>query len=143
MFTLVVLFSRVTMAAGSCSVSCCLCLSQVERSRCADIFGIEGNRQSLPSGLSKLLLLPIDQNDRLPHFICCNCKLKFNTLETEIETFRAHARSSYKRLNEGVSQTKRTKDTGGNGISPFTARSRPPAKRLTATRCLFPDESKY
>ena len=138
MFTLVVLFSRVTMAAGSRLVSCRLCPSQVERSRCTDIFRIEGNKQGLLSRLSKLLLLLVDQNDRLPRFICCNCKLKFNMLETKIESFRAHARSSYKRLNEGVRQRKRTKDTSSNGISPFTARPQPPAKRLTATRCLFP-----
>ena len=78
------------MAAGERSVTCCLCASQVERSRCTDIFGTEERKQGLPSRLSALLLLPIREDDRLiSPFICRSCKLKFSTLEAKLEDFRA------------------------------------------------------
>ena len=121
-------------------VTCRLCASQVERSRCTDIFGIEGKKQDLSSRLSKLLLLPVEQDSQLPPFVCRSCKLKFNTIEAKVENFRAQARSSYNK-HVGVGddgQRKRTKDTSGDTISPFTVRSRPPAKRFTTSRCLFP-----
>ena len=62
-------------------MSCRLCASLVERSRCTDNFGIEGKKQGLSSRLSALLLLPIEPDDRLSPFVCRSCKLKFNTLE--------------------------------------------------------------
>ena len=127
-------------------LACRLCASEVERSRFIDVFGIEGRKQNLSSRLSKLLVVPVDQDDGLSPFVCRNCKLKFSTLETKLETFRAQARSCFdvSRVKVDDGQRKRTKDTSGDGISPFTSRSRPPAKRFTATtRCLFPqDESK-
>ena len=88
---------------------------------------------------------PFEQDSRLPPFVCRSCKLKFNTIEAKVENFRAQARSSYnKHVGAGDDgQRKRTKDTSGDTISPFTARSRPPAKRFTTSRCLFPrNESK-
>ena len=125
-------------------VTCRLCASQVERSRCADIFGIAGKKEDLSSRLNKLFL-PVEQDSRLPPFVCRSCKLKFNTIEAKVENFRAQARSGYnKHVGAGDDgQRKRTKDTSGDTISPFTARSRPPAKRFTTSRCLFPrNESK-
>lgn len=43
-------FCECAMAAGRRSVSCRLCTSQIERSRCTDIFGIEGRQQDLSVG---------------------------------------------------------------------------------------------
>ena len=137
------------MAAASITDNCKICYTRTEPTHRTQLFSVESEKVNLASRINKLLLIPVEKNTRLPHFICRSCKNKFLAVEARLESLRALARSSYEALAKcttseaSVSNLKRPKDTaGGPGVSPNTVRVQPVAKRF-ASRQLFPKGMQY
>ena len=84
--------------------------------------------------ISDLLDVPIAENDGYPEHICEKCKRRLERLEKaaeDLENFRSQANSSYTKLRTcRRGELKQTKETSSSvGISPDTAKNRPPSKR--------------
>ena len=138
-------FNAYTMAARSCL--CRLCQSSVPSAHAVCLFGPTAVRQSLPSRISDLLDVPVVENDGFPEHICEKCKRRLERLEKaaeDLENFTSQAKSSYTTLctcRRG--ELKRTKETSSSvGISPDTAKSRPPSKRRLTQKRLDFNQSK-
>ena len=106
---------------------------------------------NLAARLSTLLQLPVSATDGLSKFVCRSCKHSLN-LEEKLAVKRSAVRAVYQRAgyvvgipqiqlpsNQSSLTLKRPEDTsGGPGVSPATTRARPPSKRATVSRTLFP-----
>ena len=123
-------------------------LSAVCSAHAVCLFGPTASRQNLPSRISDLLDVPIAENDGYPEHICEKCKRRMERLEKAAEdlvNFRSHANSSYAKLRTCMrGELKRTKETSSSvGVSPDTAKNRPPSKRrLTQRRLEFTQSKK-
>ena len=138
------------MACGRSS-TCRLCSSTTSRKYLFGLFTPLGEKEKLSDCLSTLLLVPITKNDKLPQYICRKCKEAFLVVERKLKSLRIQAKESFDKFQQTVpmhTQThfnaptctpesrKRPKHTSSlTGVSPFTARSRPPSKK--ASRRLF------
>ena len=116
--------------------SCRLCLGKAERPHFTSLFSGNSLSQDLPGRVSRISGVPISQHDGYPDRLCRSCMSKFTSLEKAMAKFQEVAKASYSTLSR-----KRPKETSSDtGVSPHTARSRPPAKR-SRSRCLFPDNT--
>ena len=128
---------------------CRLCQSSVPSAHAVCLFGAIATRQSLPSRISDLLDVTIAEDDDYPEHICEKCKRRLERLEKaaeDLENFRSQANSSYSKLRTcRRGELKRTKESSGSvGISPDTAKNRPPSKRrLTQRRLDFTQSKKH
>ena len=107
------------------------------------LFGHVGLQQDWPSRLRELLHLPVSIEDELPQHICRSCSGKVETVERKLQALRQQAHESIEKAMKAPSR-KRGKDTSNEtGVSPSTAKARPPAKWVYATgaRQLFPSVS--
>ena len=87
--------------------------------------------------------MPVSIEDGLSQHICHSCSGKVETVERKLQALRQQARESIEKIMQASSR-KRTKDTSSEtGVSPSTAKARPPAKRMysTGARQLFPSVS--
>ena len=97
--------------------------------------------------MTKLLEIPISQEDKLSNFVCRSCKARFLTVENKLDSMRTLAKSSYQAYYPPVKQPsstriKRTKDTSGDNASPSTVKARPASKRgVGRSKTLFPCDS--
>ena len=124
------------------------------------LFTTQANFDNLAARLSVLLQVPISAHDRLSMFACRLCRDSLKNLEEKLAAKRSAVRAVYQRAgyvigvaqislaqippNQASSTLKRPKDTsGGAGVSPATAKARPPSKRRTVSRTLFPQGTKY
>ena len=112
------------------TVMCRICLSSVPAKHCTSLFSAKGLELNLAERLSELLCVPVSSSDNLPEHICRSCRQRTATLENKLLLLRKQARESYERLSQESLSRKRPKNTSSDlGVSPVTARSRPPAKR--------------
>ena len=139
------LLTTLAMATRSCL--CRLCQSSVSSAHAVCLFGPTATKQNLTIRISDLLDVPIAVNDGYPEHICEKCKRRLERLEKaaeDLENFRSQASSSYNKLGTcRRGELKRTKETSSSvGISPDTAKSRPPSKRRLTQRRLDFTQSK-
>ena len=88
--------------------------------------------------------MPVSIEDGLSQHICRFCLGKVETVERKLQALRQQALESIEKIMQASSR-KRTKDTSSEtGVSPSTAKARPPAKCMysTGARQLFPSVSK-
>lgn len=124
-------------------IRCRLCLCEVASKRAVTLFSEVGLQQDWPSRLRELLHVPVSIEDGLPQHICRSCSGKVETVERKLQALRQQARESVEKTMQAPSR-KRGKDTSSKtGVSPSTAKARPPAKRMytTGARQLFPSVS--
>ena len=77
--------------------------------------------------LEELLRVPVSASDSFPPYICRACRGKVETVENKLSSLRYRmAHASYEKLSGDVKHT-----SSAVGISPSTAKARPPAKRCT------------
>ena len=126
---------------------CRICSAVVERSHCISLFSADSVKCNLAIRMTKLLEIPISQEDKLSNFVCRSCKARFLTVENKLDSMRTLAKSSYQAYYPPVEQpsstcTKRTKDTSGDNASPSTVKARPASKRgVGRSKTLFPRDS--
>ena len=115
------------------SVCCRVCLESVEQKYSIALFGDVGMRMKWANRLEELLRVPVSASDSFPPYICRACRGKVETVEKKLSSLRYMAHASYEKLSgDAVANRKRTKHTSSAvGISPSTAKARPPAKRCT------------
>ena len=118
----------------STPVLCRLCLSEVKSKHSTALFSGVGLQQNWPSRLRELLLVSVSRDDGLPSYICRSCVGKVETLERKLTTLRQQAHQSILKFQATAQVSrKRPKDTSSEvGVSPATAKARPPAKRMYA-----------
>ena len=135
----VVKFNKKASNAALCRLCCST--AAIQQSRYRKLFSVKAWQDDLPGRLSRLLDLPVSFSDGLSQAVCIVCIKKLESFEA----FRSLARQSYQKQRykeqlpsfpvSGSSSPvrpatkKMTKDTGGADASPFTAKSRPAAKR--------------
>ena len=114
------------------SVGCRLCLTEVKAKHSTALFSEVGLQQNWPSRLRELLLVPVCRGDGLPSHLCRSCLGKVETVELKLKALRQQPRESAGNMQDRVSDDrKRPKDTSSDtGVSPATAKARPPAKRM-------------
>lgn len=124
--------------------TCRICLSAVETKHSTALFTASGLSQGWPNRISELLHVEV-KDDSLPSHICRSCKRKVISLEEKLQSLRALAQESLRKLQDKRrEERKRSKDSSGTlGVSPYTASVRPPAKRQysASRRSLFPDSA--
>ena len=139
-------YPRVMFTRGSVAnmkIRCRLCFCEVASKCTVPLFGHVELQQDWPSRLRKLLHLPVSIEDELPQHICRSCSSKVETVERKLQALRQQARESVEKTMKAP-RRKRGKDTSSEtGVSPSTAKARPPAKRMytTGARQLFPSVS--
>ena len=133
---------------------CRFCGEVVSSNHSVGLFTTQANFDNLAAKLSVLLQLPISEDDGLSKFACRLCRNSLKGLE-KLAAKRSAVRAVYQSAgyvpgaaritlaqippNRSYSTLKRPKDTsGGSGVSPATAKARPPSKRPTVNRTLFP-----
>ena len=136
---------------------CCrFCSEAVASKHSIGLFTNQAALSNLTTRLSTLLQLPISENDGLSSYSCRQCRDSLLNLERKLADTRNRVRAIYQRMSGKISMAplvqnsvsdhgavKRTKDTsGGPGVSPATSKARPPSKRLTVSRTLFPQGMK-
>ena len=113
----------------------------VPRHRTVSLFGPKAVKESLSTRIIDLLDVPVGVNDGLPKYICEKCRRKLERLEKaaeELVEFRREVSRVYVQFKLKRREMKRTKETSSAvGVSPDTARSRPPAKRLSPRQLDF------
>ena len=118
------------MAAFQCRI----CQVAVPRHRTIDLFGPKAVKEKLSRRICDLLDVPVSANDGLSQYICEKCKRKLDRLERaaeELNDFRLQAHRTYQELGLRRRDLKRTKETSSAvGVSPDTAKSRSPPKKL-------------
>ena len=123
---------------------CRLCSSVVERSHCIALYSADSVKCNLASRMTKLLEVPISQEDKLSNLVCRSCKGRFLTVESKLDSLRTIAKSSYQVYYPPVEQPssrKRAKDTSGDSASPNTMKARPASKRgVGRSKTLFPHD---
>ena len=125
------------------AILCRLCLCELASKRAVALFSEVGLQQNWPSRPRELLRVPVSIEDGLSQHICRSCSGKVETVERKLQALRQQARESIEKIMQASSR-KRTKDTSSEtGVSPSTAKARPPAKRMysTGARQLFPSVS--
>ena len=128
---------------------CRICSSVVGRFHCTALFSEDSVKCNLVSRMTKLLEVPIYQGDKLSNYICRSCKGRFITLENKVDSMQSLAKSSYQAYYPPDQQhspeisRKRTKNTGGDGVSPSTLKARPALKLgVGRSKTLFPCDSR-
>jgi len=132
---------RIVFLDEMSDLTCRICLSAIESKHSTALFTAAGLSQEWPSRIGELLCVEIVKGDGLPNHICRSCKGRVISIEGKLQSLRALAQESFRKLQDKrSSDRKRSKDTsGGLGVSPNTANVRPPAKRQygLARRSLF------
>ena len=128
---------------------CRICSSVVGHSHCIALFSGDSVKCNLVSRMTKLLEVPISQEDKLSNYVCRSRKGRFLTLENKVESMHTLAKSSYQayyppdQQPSTESSRKRTKDTSGDGASPSTMNACPASKRgVGRSKTLFPRDSR-
>lgn len=129
------------------TILCRLCLVSVSSGHAVCLFTQRAEKQRLCSRISDLLVVPVADKDGFSQHICERCKRKLERLEKaaeELAQFRRLASNSYSKMSLQRGELKRTKDTSSSaGVSPDTAKVRPPSKKHLARKQLDFDQSIY
>ena len=116
-------------------LSCRICSSVVERSHCVSLFSQEMTKCNLASRMSRLLEVPISQEDPLAHCACRSCKGKFISMESKLESLWTLANSNFQSLASSCPEQE-------TWYWRITAKTRPASKRgVGRSRTFFPSES--
>lgn len=123
---------------------CRLCGSITADKRCTSLFTSTGLQHAWASRINRILGIEVAIADGLPKQICRACKTRleaFERAEEDRAAFTEMANKSYKSYRALVASSrpvKRTKVSSGDvGVSPDTATTRPPAKKLSSRRLDF------
>ena len=122
---------------------CRLCGGAADYSHRFSLFSLSNTKKDLPGRVSRMLGVPVLQNDGRPSVACRRCMNKFSALERDLEALKQKARAVYDSYpdKENVGCRKRTQNTSGSVVSPSTASVRPPAKRMDRCRLFANCES--
>ena len=120
---------------------CRLCRSVIRSHHYLSVFSLSSTENvNWPTRIHDLLEVHVDKDDGLPGYVCSSCKRRVEVLEkaaTDLAEFQRQAKAVYDALCTTRGRLKRTKETSGLvGVSPDTAKARPRAKRLLASRLL-------
>lgn len=85
--------STAVMNSLAITDSCRFCLRNVQSNHRCRLFNILGRKENLPSHLSKLLLLPVEE-DGLSEYICRACKNNAIRPENRLESMQRMAKLS-------------------------------------------------
>ena len=130
--------------------TCRFCADQVPSKHTVGLFTNQAALINLTTRFSTLLQLPVSSNDGLSKYCCRHCRDSLVNLERKLTDTRNRVRVVYQHAGIVTNTTmevpkrdlgtlKRAKDTsGGPGVSPATAKARPPCKKTAVSRTLFP-----
>ena len=125
---------------------CRFCMKECAKRHLYNLFSAASKREDLSGRLSKLLLVPLSQNDGLSQYMCRSCNINATKIEEKIHEMRKIARLSYQSsrtnyvsslphnttspLSTAKTHTRKwAKNTSSStGISTFTQHSRPQSK---------------
>ena len=117
---------------------CRVCQVSVPCSHAVCLFSEKAERLRLRYRIAGLLDLPLFEKDGLSEHICEKCKRRLERLEKAVEELADFRREAKTSLQKG--SLKRTKETSScAGVSPDTAKTRPPNKRHSTQRQLHFD----
>ena len=114
--------------------ACRLCMGTAERPHYRSLFSKHSLEIDLPRRIAKLSGIQILQDDGYPGRLCRHCNDKFHSLEKNLEEFREKALESYR-----IYSRKRDSGSRQSPHTPTVEHSRPPAKKSSRARCLFPE----
>ena len=128
------------MAAAT--ICCRLCRAITNAKRTVHLFTTKGLKNRWASRISTLLEIAVDEDDRLPPYVCSMCTRRLESLENaaaDLKEFQELAQCSLQMGQDNP--LKRTRVTSGDvGVSPDTAKARPSSK-LSRKKLSF--ECKY
>ena len=67
------------------------CSLVIGRSHCIALFSEDSVKCNLASRMTKLLEVPISQEDKLSYLVSQSCKVKFLTVENKLDSMHTHA----------------------------------------------------
>lgn len=122
----------------STQTQCRFCLNFVERKHSYGLFTKRALSSDLPSRLSILLDVPVEQKDFMPSSICRSCKCKMEDLEGKLAAIRKKVDDSYREMQANgqenpprpLKRTQATTEGGSVDVSPSTVRAQPKHKRI-------------
>ena len=110
---------------------CRLCTTPVNTKTIVQLFSETGKTHNWASRITALLLVKVDETDRLSPCVCRKCIRRLESLEkaaTELQAFRELAQRSMS-THQSHDHLKRTRITSSDvGVSPDTARAGPSFK---------------
>ena len=105
------------------------------------LFGKKASQERLASRISTLLDITLNDDDGLPSLVCAKCKRRVESLETamiDLTKFKKEVSSCAAMFLASRRDLKRIKSTSSDvGVSPDTAKARPPAKKMSHKRLDF------
>ena len=105
------------------------------------LFGKKASQERLASRISTLLDITLNDDDGLPNLVCAKCKRRVESLETammDLTKFKKEVSSCAAMFIASRRDLKRIKSTSSDvGVSPDTAKVRPPAKKMSHKRLDF------
>ena len=116
------------MMASQC---CRVCMGTAERPHYRSLFSKQSLEADLPRRLAKLCGIQIYQDDGYSGRLCRHCSDQFHSLEKNLDEFREKALESYRTYS-------RKRCSHSSPRTP-TAAHRPPARKSSQARCLFPE----
>lgn len=139
-------FFRVSASKMSDLHCCRFCLETIPSKHAINLFSKNSNSVNLSGRMSDLIKLPVLPTDGLSPYTCRLCRDRLLTIERKLVEAREMIKSMYQRAHlqaqtgrATMCTLKRPKETSGTvGVSPATAKNRPPSKRSALRRTLFP-----
>ena len=105
------------------------------------MFGKKASQERLASRISTLLDITLNDDDGLPSLVCAKCKRRVESLETamiDLTKFKKEVSNCAAMFLASRRDLKRIKSTSSDvGVSPDTAKARPPAKKMSLKRLDF------
>ena len=74
---------------------CRLCGGAADYSHRFSLFSLSNTKKDLPGRVSRMLGVPVLQNDGRPSVACRRCMNKFSALERDLEALKQKARAVY------------------------------------------------
>ena len=105
------------------------------------LFGKKASQERLAPRISALLDITLNDDEGLPNLLCAKCKRRVESLETammDLTKFKKEVSSCAATFLASRRDGKRIKSTSSDfGVSPDTAKARPPAKKMSHKRLDF------
>ena len=110
--SIIILAVKTTAAMNSLRSVCRFCLRVAPSKHLHGLFTTQGKSQDLPGRLSKLLLVPVIQDDGMSQYICRTCKSNAIILEQKMHEMQERALISYQTCKGSASDVNASCSTG-------------------------------
>ena len=110
--SIIILAVKTTAAMNSLRSVCRFCLRVAPSKHLHGLFTTQGKSQDLPGRLSKLLLVPVVQDDGMSQYICRTCKSNAIILEQKMHEMQERALISYQTCKGSASDVNASCSTG-------------------------------